>query len=92
MTRHDFIRRVAAESGETIKKTEKMVNDIFEVIGDILVEGDSVPIRNFGGFFVKELSERNSYNLETKRIEKVPATRRISFKASEILKKAMRGA
>ena len=91
MNKHDFIRKVAAESGETIKLTEKMVASIFEVIGDALVAGDSISVINFGTFSTKPTAARICTNLKTGEKIDVPASKKVSFKISDTLRNAVRG-
>ena len=83
MNKHDFIRKVAAESGETIRLTEKMVASVFA--------GDSVSVINFGTFSTKPTAARICTNLNTGEKIDVPASKKVSFKISDTLRNAVRG-
>lgn len=58
MTKHDFVRVVAKETGYTIPVTEKVIDATFNCIVDLLADGESVSIAHFGKFDTKTVAAK----------------------------------
>ncbi|MCI9433403.1 HU family DNA-binding protein [uncultured Reyranella sp.] len=89
MVKNDIVSALC-EKGYYKDQASEVVDDVFQIIRDALVQGDSVQIRGFGTFGVKIHKGRNSLDISTgeKRVSndcRVPM-----FKASDSLKGAVR--
>ena len=89
MVKNDIVSALC-EKGYYKDQASEVVDDVFQIISDALVQGDSVQIRGFGTFGVKIHKGRNSLDISTgeKRVSndcRVPM-----FKASDSLKGAVR--
>ena len=89
MVKNDIVSALC-EKGYYKDQASEVVDDVFQIIRDALVQGDSVQIRGSGTFGVKIHKGRNSLDISTgeKRVSndcRVPM-----FKASDSLKGAVR--
>ena len=89
MVKNDIVSALC-EKGDYKDQASAVVDDVFQIIRDALVQGESVQIRGFGTFGVKIHKGRNSLDISTgeKRVSndcRVPM-----FKASDSLKGAVR--
>ena len=50
MHKGDLISAVSEKSEVTKKETEKILNNFFDVVGDVLCDGDKITITGFGTF------------------------------------------
>lgn len=80
---------VYAETGEgmgiTKKDCDAIVRNTFEVIASIAKEGE-VSVSGFGKFLSAMHEPRQARNPKTGEVIDVPATRRVKFRPSKILK------
>ena len=65
---------------------EEAVNTVFEVIKEKVLGGEEVRIREFGRFYLKEVSPRVALNPKTKEKVKIKARRRFTFNPSSKIK------
>ena len=75
----------------TKKSMAEYVDVIFDTIAETMVAGDDVKIANFGNFSVVERAERAGHNPATGESMIIPATKAPKFKASSVLKAAVKG-
>ena len=74
MTKKELVSRVFEENPQIMKKdVEQVVNSVFNVIGDSMVSGGSVSIRDFGVFFLKNRSARRGRDAVTGEMFSIPA-------------------
>ena len=71
MTKSEIIDRVAEGTGLTKLETEAVVNGFLKTVVDVLAEGDSVELRGFGTFRVKERAPRTGRNPKTGKIVEI---------------------
>ena len=81
--------RVAKETGLPKKEAQKNINSVFEAIKYELAMGESVTIKNFGRFSVKERGPRKARNPKTGESIQVEARNYPRFSASDNFKKAL---
>ncbi len=88
-TKHDLISSVANYTGLTQSDTRIVVEELLESIGVILESEESIEIRGFGTFYVKERKPRPARNPKTGEV--VPLKRRVVplFKYSSELKRSI---
>ncbi|MFC1561447.1 HU family DNA-binding protein [candidate division KSB1 bacterium] len=94
VTKKDVTRRTANLLGEKIAVTEMVVDGVFNIMREIMVNAAPevrIEIRDFGVFEVKKTNPKpNARNPRTGSIIHVPARRKTHFKAGKILKKVLK--
>lgn len=87
ITKKMFIKRVADLTSNDPKKIANIVQTVFDNIGDLLVDGNRLEIRNFGVFYVKKRKPRRGCdpNNPKSRID-IPASAAPAFKPGKLLK------
>jgi integration host factor subunit alpha len=65
------------------------VETVFELIKDKLAQGEKVKISGFGNFVVKEKRSRRGRNPQTGEEISITARRVLTFKSSQVLRKAL---
>ena len=91
MTKNQLINAVAETTGETLKTTEKIINQTLATIQSKLAAGESVEFVGFGKFGVKDVAERNGRNPRTGEDIVIAAHKAPYFKAGKVLKDAVNG-
>lgn len=91
MNKNELISKIATEAESTKKAATQITEAVFEVIGDAIVEGEKIQIPNFGTFSSKETAARVCKNPQTGKKIEVPASRKVCFKPSSILRAAVKG-
>ena len=87
MTEMEF-RRVYNKKRElkNLKVAEEKIEMFWEALSEALKEEGRVLFKGWGSFEVKEMKERTFSNPRTKKIEKIPKTKKILFKQGKTLK------
>ncbi len=65
MNKSDLIVALAKESDLPLRKSEEIVNLVFDTMSGALVEGNRIEIRGFGSFMVKEYQGYTGRNPKT---------------------------
>lgn len=65
MNKSDLIVAVSKEADLTQRKSEEIINLVFETMSRALIGGDRVEIRGFGSFMVKEYKGYTGRNPKT---------------------------
>lgn len=86
MNKKEFVATVAETSGVTKKDAEAVIKTAFEVIAEVLSDGDKVAFTGFGTFTTKLRQERKVRNPQTGKMMKVPAAVVPCFKPGKDLK------
>ena len=89
MTKNQLINTVAETTGETLKTTEKIINQTLATIQSKLAAGESVEFVGFGKFGIKDVAERNGRNPRTGEDIVIAAHKFPYFKAGKVLKDAV---
>ena len=89
MNKAQLIEVIAQELNIPKKYSGEMVNAVFDKITETLCNGESVKLSGFGNFIVKEKEERVARNPMTKEEITIAATRKVSFKPSDVLKETV---
>ena len=90
MNKSELIGLVAEKTGMTKKDTEKVVNAVFDGIGESLAKGDKVQVIGFGTFDVRERKAREGRNPATGETITIPAVRVPVFKAGKALRESVK--
>lgn len=89
MTKADLINSVYKKLGLTRKESTIIVDELFEIIKETLEQGEKVKISGFGNFVVKQKEPRKGRNPQTGDELEIAARKVVSFKPSQVLKKAL---
>ena len=91
MKKVDIASRIADELDITKAKAEDAVNTILDEVKQALAEGESVIIRRFGAFQVREKNPRLGRNPKTGEKAEISARRVVQFKSGKPFKDAVNG-
>jgi|YelNatPaOPRAMG01_1025707.scaffolds.fasta_scaffold85442_2 nucleoid DNA-binding protein len=84
MTKEDIIKAVWNELPDlTVKEAQKVYEATMSLIRDTLAQGDTIEIRNFGKFTVKEKTPRVGRNPRTGEEAVIKERRIVTFKPSK---------
>ena len=87
MTKADLVNKIFEQMGGTKKDSSDLVEKLFEVIKNLLVDGDSVKISGFGNFRLRDKVARPGRNPKTGQDTTIAARRVVTFKAGLTFKK-----
>jgi integration host factor subunit alpha len=89
MTKIDIIQDVYEKLGFSKKDAAKIVESVFELMKDSLARGEKIKISGFGNFSVKEKNSRRGRNPQTGSEIEISARKVLTFKSSQVLRKAL---
>lgn len=87
MNKSDLVEYLARNTDLTQKKSEKVINLVFDEMTRALKENDKIEIRGFGSFTVKEYRSYTGRNPKTGETIEVKSKRLPFFKVGRELKK-----
>ena len=90
MNKKVLVKAISEKLGVTQKAAGEFLDATIEVITDAMVAGDDVKISGFGTFKVVERAAREGRNPQTGETMKIAATKAPKFKASAVLKEAVK--
>ncbi len=90
LTKLDLIQRVCETLGIPMKNSSQIVESVFEILKEQLSKGDKVKISGFGNFLVKSKNARKGRNPRTGDLCEISARKVLTFKSSQILRKALK--
>ena len=86
-----IIEEVSRKMGISLAKADTAVNTVLGVITDALANGNNVELRGLGSFTVKQFGESKGRNPQTGETITIPPQRRVKFKASDSIHRALNG-
>jgi nucleoid DNA-binding protein len=89
MNKKDLIETLAIKKDLTKKEAESMVNTVFGIMTDSLLDDDKVVISGFGTFNVHNRKERKGISPNTHTEMVIPASKSVIFKPSNVFKDKM---
>jgi len=89
MTKIDIIQDVYEKLGFSKKDSARIVESVFDIIKDNLTSGEKIKISGFGNFIVKEKKSRRGRNPQTGDEIAISARRVLTFKSSQVFRKAL---
>lgn len=91
MTKIDIIQNIyeKLEGYYSKKEAAAFVDSVFELMKSSLAEGEKIKISGFGNFLVKEKNKRRGRNPQTGGEISISARKVLTFKASQVLRKAL---
>jgi integration host factor subunit alpha len=91
MVKEDIVEQVFLNVGLPKRESADLVEMAFEIIKESLERGENVKISGFGTFVVRQKRARRGRNPHTGEELEISARRVLSFKPSEVLRKAING-
>ena len=92
MRKIDIISLVSDDTGLGKIKAEEAVDAIIDAVRESLARGESVTLRRFGSFSVREKNARMGRNPKTGLEAPISARRVVRFKAGQNFRDAVNGA
>ena len=86
MNKSELVEALANEKNLTYKKSEEIVNIIFDSMSDTLTHGGRIEIRGFGSFIVKDYKAYMGRNLKTGEVINVNPKKLPFFKVGKELR------
>ena len=86
MTKQNIINHVSAEANLSRAKAEEAVETVIKLIKESLGQGETVILRRFGSFQVKEKSKRMGRNPKTGEEAIISARKVVRFKSGKHFK------
>ena len=89
MTKADIVAAIYEKVGISKTESSDVVESVFEVLKEVLENGEEVKISGFGTFRVKDKSPRKGRNPQTGEGITITARSVLRFKPGQVLKKSM---
>jgi integration host factor subunit alpha len=89
MTKADIVETIYEKVGFSRKESAEIVDLVFDMIKETLEKGDKIKISGFGNFVVREKRPRKGRNPQTGDEIQISARRVLTFKPSQVLRKAL---
>jgi integration host factor subunit beta len=86
MNKSELVEALASEKNLTYKKSEEIVNIIFDSMSDTLTRGGRIEIRGFGSFIVKDYKAYMGRNPKTGEVINVSPKKLPFFKVGKELR------
>lgn len=91
MNKSELVEALASEKNLTYKKSEEIVNIIFDSMSDTLTHGGRIEIRGFGSFIVKDYKAYMGRNPKTGEVINVNPKKLPFFKVGKELRELVDG-
>jgi integration host factor subunit alpha len=89
MTKADIVETIYEKIGFSRKESAEIVDLVFDLLKETLENGDKVKISGFGNFVVRGKRSRKGRNPQTGEEIQISARRVLTFKPSQVLRKAL---
>ena len=89
MTKADIVETVYEKIGFSRKESAELVDLVFDFMKETLETGSKIKISGFGNFIVREKRSRKGRNPQTGEEIQISARRVLTFKPSQVLRKAI---
>jgi integration host factor subunit alpha len=89
MTKADLVETIYEKIGFSRKESAEIVDLVFDLMKETLENGEKIKISGFGNFTVRQKRSRKGRNPQTGREIQITARRVLSFKPSQVLRKAL---
>jgi len=85
----ELVDRIAVLTGIPKTHIAMVYDNIFEITGEMLAEGEKITVPNFGTFMISERPERQGRNPATGAAITISASKSVRFKVSKNLKDSL---
>ncbi len=89
MTKAEIVETIYEKVGFSRKESADIVDLVFDLLKETLEKGDKIKISGFGNFVVREKRPRKGRNPQTGDEIQISARRVLTFKPSQVLRKAL---
>jgi len=89
MTKADIVETIYEKVGFSRKESADIVDLVFDLLKETLEKGDKIKISGFGNFVVRKKRPRKGRNPQTGDEIQITARRVLTFKPSQVLRKAL---
>jgi DNA-binding protein HU-beta len=89
MNKQQLIQQVAQQANTSQQQAQAVTDALMNTIQQALSQGDSVQLKNLGTWTVKDQPARQGRNPQTGEALAIGPNRRVLFRASEPLKRAV---
>ena len=89
LTKIDIVQNVSDKLGISKNISTRIVESVFEIMKDQPSKGETVKISGFGNFVVRSKNARRGRNPHTGAECEISARKVLTFKSSQILRKAL---
>ncbi|MBU1206464.1 MAG: integration host factor subunit alpha [Deltaproteobacteria bacterium] len=89
MTKADIVETIYGKVGFSRKESAEIVDLVFDLMKETLENGEKIKISGFGNFIVREKRSRKGRNPQTGEEIQISARRVLTFKPSQVLRKAL---
>ena len=86
MRKSDLIENLALQRDISVKRAEQVVNEIFDAMGQSLIDGERIEVRGFGSFEIRDYDAYSGRNPKTGEIIHVKPKKLPFFKVGKELK------
>lgn len=86
MTKFELIEKIQGVTGETKREAAAIVETVFTIMKETLIQGENLKISGFGNFEVREKAPRTGRNPQTGEAITINRRRVLSFKPGTVLK------
>jgi DNA-binding protein HU-beta len=90
MTRSDLVNRVAAQSGISLKESDRIIRVILDTITNSMSEGEKITISGFGTFERRRRKATVARNPKTGKRMAIAEQNVATFRAGSALKQAIK--
>ena len=80
MNKKQLVKAVSNKTGMTLAESGAYLNTVLGIIANSLKNEESVFLRGFGSFMIKERKERKTMSLNTKEMITIPSKKVVKFK------------
>src|SRR5579872_4717682 len=92
MTKAEIVQALYSKvGGFSRKESAELVDLVFEMLKETLGRGEKIKVSGFGNFVLPDKRQRPGRNPQTGQPINTTERRRLTFKASQILKQALNG-
>ena len=91
MNKSELIETLSDKKGISYKKSEEIINTIFDSLSEAMIAGDRIEIRGFGSFVINEYKSYTGRNPKTGESIDVKPKKLPFFKVGKELKERVAG-
>jgi len=89
MTKAEIVETIYEKIGFSRKESAEIVDLVFDLLKETLENGEKIKISGFGNFIIREKRSRKGRNPQTGEEIQISARRVLTFKPSQVLRKAL---
>lgn len=91
MNNNDLAEVLAAANGVTKADARKLVDAVFNAIGEAATKGEEISVNGFGKFKVKDSPAREGRNPATGEAMTIKASKKLGFTPAKAIKEKLNG-